>query len=73
MAPAELRTELLRICGSKAWADRVAQTFPHVTPHAALQAMDEVGTCLLGCWCRPVDSSIDGAVDPLMHTPLTWN
>lgn len=42
MAPTELRTELLRICGSKAWVERVAQTFPHVTPAAALEAMDRV-------------------------------
>lgn len=42
LSPQELRTELLRICGSTKWADRVARTFPHATPTALLQAMDQV-------------------------------
>lgn len=42
MAPTELRTELLRICGSQTWAERVAQSFPHTTPASALDAMDRV-------------------------------
>lgn len=45
LSPAELRTELLRICGSTVWAERVARSFPHTTPTALLQAMEEVGVC----------------------------
>lgn len=40
LPPAELRTELKRICGSTKWVDAVAPTFPHASPASVLTAMD---------------------------------
>lgn len=37
----DLKAELLRICGSRLWAEAVAKTFPHTSPASALTAMDK--------------------------------
>ena len=38
---ADLKTELLRICGSRVWVEAVAKTFPHTSPASVLTAMDK--------------------------------
>lgn len=37
----DLKTELLRICGSRVWVEAVAKTFPHTSPASVLTAMDK--------------------------------